>query len=155
MDDDWVILCSEAQQHRSVNSKTICLDLAQGKGNVKLKIQKISERLVTNIPSLFWDLLDIATYVYCADQAVGRGGKKMPHLGEKWRRSFEFRIPVRQVEVWESDQVKNALEHLLSFLSEDEYLFNFTKLHNPPPFQQYLEIPTARIFFDVLDSSRK
>ncbi|MGH8727569.1 MAG: hypothetical protein ACREV9_05325, partial [Burkholderiales bacterium] len=44
------------------------------RANVHLKISDISEKMAANIPPVLLDLLEIATYVYCADQATTRGG---------------------------------------------------------------------------------
>ncbi len=144
MDNERVILCGEAHTYPlRWHREPIHLDLSEDKGNVNLKIWNISDKLVAPIPDLFTDLVEIATYVYCADQAVTRGGKAMPVYGEKWPRSFEFFIPVRELEVWSFDDVKEALARALSFLSDDEYLFHFSKLDDPPPFQLYLELNSS------------
>ena len=42
--------------------------------NVSLCINDIRSQLLKDIPSSFHDLVEIATYVYCADQAITRGG---------------------------------------------------------------------------------
>jgi hypothetical protein len=62
------------------------LQLSGGQQNVDLRIQDISERFAANISEVFIDLLEIAAYVYCADQAVTRGDKTDRGLGANWRR---------------------------------------------------------------------
>jgi hypothetical protein len=89
-------------------------------------------------PVLF-DLLEIATYVYCADQATTRGGGTAKNYGAKWRRRFQFHIPVRTPDVWSSNPVLTALSDTLGFLSDDEYEFAFKQLSDPPPVSQYLD----------------
>ena len=107
--------------------------------NVTLKVGDISEKMVTNIAPALIDLLEIATYVYCADQATTRGGSTSRDYGTKWRRQFQFHIPVREPDLWSSKPVRSALCATLGFLSDDEYEFTFKKLAKPPPVDQYLD----------------
>jgi 7-cyano-7-deazaguanine synthase in queuosine biosynthesis len=110
------------------------------KSNVDLKLQDISRRMVANVPDLLADLLDIATYVLCADEAVSRGGDVRKGLGADWRRCFRFVIPVRVPHRWSSSGVAAALIEVLTFLTEDEFTFEFEKLRNPPSSQAYLDL---------------
>jgi hypothetical protein len=107
--------------------------------NVTLKVSDISEKMVANIPSVLVDLLEIATYVYCADQASTRGGGTSRNYGAKWRRQFKFHIPVREPDLWTSEPVLSTLCDTLGFLSDDEYQFTFKNLDKPPPVDQYLD----------------
>jgi hypothetical protein len=106
--------------------------------NVKLHIRDIREHLLLDIPPQFHDLIEVATFVYCADQAISRGGKGVENVGEDWRRRLFFRIPVRNPDLWNSQILKDQLIDILSFLSEDEYYFDFTKLTKEPPAQEHL-----------------
>jgi hypothetical protein len=81
-----------------------------------------------NMPSITVDMLEIASYVYCADQAVSRGGKAGREHGKDWYRNFRFEIPVRNLTIWNRDEVKEALGNTLNFLSDDQYEFSFRKL---------------------------
>src|SRR5262249_23548258 len=90
-------------------------------------------------PALLLDLIEIASYVYCADQAISRGGAAQRGMGADWRRSFRFIIPVRNPEHWNSPAISEPLCATLSFLSEDDYAFEFEKATNPVPRQSYLE----------------
>lgn len=105
--------------------------------NVHLHIDDLCSALVHDVPPHFLDLIDIATYVYVADQATTRGGAGVENAGAEWRRTFFFRIPVRTPEFWKSPQVMEPLRDTLSFLSEDEYIFDFHPMTIPPPFQHY------------------
>lgn len=107
--------------------------------NVVLKVGDISQRMVANIAPTLLDLLDIATYVYCADQATTRGGASSWDYGANWRRQFRFHIPVREPDLWSSRPVRSVLCNTLEFLSDDEYEFTFKKLTEPPPVDQYLD----------------
>ncbi|MGB7062821.1 MAG: 7-cyano-7-deazaguanine synthase [Candidatus Zixiibacteriota bacterium] len=121
----------------------IHLDLWGRNANVTLKISDISKRMVSNVPSIFVDLLEIATYVYCADQAVTRGGDGTRDLGARWRRRFKFHIPVRNLRIWSSPKVREILEDTLGFLSDDQYEFTFVKLLKPPSSELYFDFGTG------------
>ena len=70
--------------------------------NVSLRISDIRSQLLKDIPSPFHDLVEIATYIYCADQAITRGGDGVANFGENWRRRLFFRIAVRNPDLWNS-----------------------------------------------------
>ena len=107
--------------------------------NVKLQINDIRSHLLQDIPTQFHDLVEIATYVYVADQAITRGGDGVDVFGENWRRKLFFRIPVRNPDLWNREDVRVQLIDMLSFLSEDEHFFQFTKLTGEPPAQRHLD----------------
>ena len=111
----------------------------RGVENVKLQINDIRSHLLQDIPSRFHDLVEIATYVYVADQATTRGGDGVDVFGENWRRKLFFRIPVRNPDFWNKADILAQLIDTLSFLSEDEYFFEFTKLTGEPHTQRHLE----------------
>jgi 7-cyano-7-deazaguanine synthase in queuosine biosynthesis len=97
--------------------------------------------MVQDIPDVLVDLLEIATYVFAADQSLWRGSEF--DTGERWRRQMEFRIPVRLPEIWSRTAVREALVETLSFLTDDDYRFQFTKQRQPVPVQGYLELAEA------------
>lgn len=105
--------------------------------NVHLHIDDVCGALVHDVPTHFLDLIDIATYVYVADQATRRGGPGVENAGAEWRRTLFFRIPVRTPEFWNNPQILESLRGTLSFLSEDEYIFDFRPMTRPPSFQHY------------------
>ena len=113
------------------------LNIGSGNGNVFLKIENISAKLAKNLHDTVLDLLEVASYVYCADQAVSRGGMTIRSNGEDWRRRFHIAIPVRLPDLWNSSEIKSALEETLGFLSDDHYDFKFTKLTSPSLVEQY------------------
>lgn len=140
MSKERVILCGGlAAPDSEAKEKTVRLQLAGKDPNVTLKISDISKKMVSNIPPMLVDLLEVATYVYCADQATTRGGSGVKDYGAKWRRQFHFHIPVREPKLWSSEAVLTALRDGLGFLSDDEYEFNFKKMATPPPVTAYLE----------------
>lgn len=117
--------------------KALELDLQGPRANVFLKVAAISQAMAANVPPLLLDLLEVAAYVYAADQAAGRGGPA--DSGERWRRNFRFHIPVRKPEVWSGDAVGSALVDVLSFLSDDDYEFCFSQLDHGPTTQLYFD----------------
>jgi len=140
MANERAILCGGASGANLpvTSEKAVHLRLWGGHDPVALKINDISRPMMANVPPAFLDLVEIATYVYCADQAVTRGGDGVENLGADWRRRLFFRIPVRALDLWASDAVREALTSTLGFLSEDEYIFEFTELKKAAPAQQYL-----------------
>ena len=140
MADERVILCGGLTAPGGASKKPpVRLSLSGKQSNVALKVTDISEKMVANIPPVLVDLLEIATYVYCADQATTRGGLTSPDCGARWRRKFRFHIPVREPDLWSSDAVFTVLRDTLAFLSDDEYEFTFKKLVKPPPMDRYLD----------------
>lgn len=109
-----------------------------GRGaNLALSFEDIRRQLLREIPKQFLDLIEIATYVYCADQVISRGSDVLRGMGEDWRRRLLFRIPVRKPDLWSSEPLKAVLVETLSFLSEDEYRFEFVPLDRGPEIQKY------------------
>jgi hypothetical protein len=132
MAPERVVLCGGTSD-RGTGGKAnpITLDIYSAPRNVHVGLEAIRRELWTEIPKVLRDLVDVALYVYAADQAVDRadGGRvDGTEIGAGWRRRFRFRIPVREVELWTSYPVRDALVSVLSFLSEDEYCFEFAHL---------------------------
>jgi hypothetical protein len=141
MSNERVILCggvSDAGLPR-LEQEPVRLRMWGPHKNVDLHIEDISRPLFHDIPSQFLDLVEVATYVYCADQAVTRGGSDVESAGENWRRKLYFRIPVRNPDLWNGPAVLGILQETLSFVSEDEYYLEFEGLRDGPALQQYLK----------------
>lgn len=107
---------------------------------VTLRIGDIRQNLYKEIPDRFHDLLEIATYVYCADQEAVRGQRNAETFGNYWRRHFHFIIPVRDLQFWRTDDVCNCLKQTLGFLSDDKYEFEFVEQTERVAFQYFLNI---------------
>lgn len=103
----------------------------QGKRTVNLRISDISQAMVSNLPELLLDLLEIAAYIYCGDQRATRGNEKLAQAGRLWTRGMRFIIPVRCPEVWSGFELRGLLESTLGFLSDDTYEFEFVEAVNP------------------------
>jgi len=114
-----LVVCGNAK--RTGGRSTLRLALSGRSQNITLKLEDISKKLVQNIPGLLSDLIEIATYVFCADQATSRGGEVQRGMGADWRRDFRFVIPIRNPGHWNRRNVLEALCSTLSFLSDDNY----------------------------------
>jgi 7-cyano-7-deazaguanine synthase in queuosine biosynthesis len=108
------------------------------RSRVNLHMGDLLRPLADNVPHVLTDMLEIAVYVYCADQFTSRGTSKMTNMGAHWRRKFRFSIPVRTFAFWSKAEIRNALIETLGFLSEDEFDFEFVQATNMTPFQSYL-----------------
>lgn len=126
------IVCGGASaSSRGTDGKAIRMDV-QGKArNVNLRIEDITRTMLSNIPGVLLDLIEVAAYVYCADQRLSRGSDKLTDYGRDWRRDMHFTIPLRAPDSWEADAVKDVLCETLGFLSDDTYSFSFVKARNP------------------------
>jgi hypothetical protein len=106
--------------------------------NVNSKIEAM-EGVFSSIPDRFMDFLDIATFVYCGDQAISRGQKIVDNYGDLWYRGLHFVIGVRDLVFWQRDDVHNKLEDVLSFLSGECISFDFKKLEQDRARDNYLD----------------
>lgn len=137
-----VVLCGGLPAERCAG-EILEIDVNGPKGapnRVNLHLGDICARMVRDIPPVLADLLEIAAYVYCADQFTRRGGDTMAEMGKDWRRRFRFRIPVRQADIWNRDDVREALVETVGFLSEDDYAFDFVAQEIPTILQPYLDL---------------
>jgi hypothetical protein len=130
MTEKHLILCGGAKLSSRNKawreSKPIRLELGKGEKQLHLRLHHITRRLASQIPAVAVDLLEIATYVYAADQMVSRGGLKEFEYGTKWRRQFRLEIPVRLPDKWNDPKMISLLEQTIGFLSDDDYEFHFT-----------------------------
>ncbi len=152
---DHIVLCGSATARRRAKPDNIVrLNLGGDEPNVDLEIDNLSRRLSSDVPDILTDLVEIASYVYCADQAVTRGGEGVLAFGAQWRRNFIFYIPVRRPSIWSSPNVLHVLQKTLAILSEDNYEFHFVQRINAVPMQKYLTLgdgdPTTQELDEVL-----
>ncbi len=140
-----LIVCGGLSARKSKAEDVLELDSrlsARPANRVNLKLGDLSARMVEDIPPVLTDLIEIAAYVYCADQFTRRGGDTMPDMGKEWSRRFRFRIPVRQIDLWRRADVREALIETLDFLSDDQFDFEFMPHPDPKPtgLQPYLDL---------------
>jgi 7-cyano-7-deazaguanine synthase in queuosine biosynthesis len=152
VDEKHLIWCGPDPSPKDIGGiykRVIKLNSFPEKGNINLKFENISTRLAQNIPPLAMDLLEISSYVYCADQSVRRGGKTWPQDGKKWIRNFVFNIPVRNIDIWNKEDIKEQLSETLGFLSDDNYEFNFRKCERDIPTEQYFDFDQGQPWFEA------
>jgi Queuosine biosynthesis protein QueC len=140
---EHLVICGDAAAPDSGRAKRLDLNLHGASANVRLEIGDISRRLLANISDAHADLLEIASYIYAADSAIPRGGLTDEKLGARWRRTLRFVIPVRNPELWSSTPLIEALIQTASFLSDDNYDFDFFPLKNPQPAETYFSLSNA------------
>lgn len=123
------ILCGELCQSNSCTREIVNLlnyDNGGIASNVSTKFEKFVDR-PQELPDKIIDLLQIASYVFCADRRAYRGARNSLS-NESWGRFLYFEIPVNDIVFWSSDRVINALENALTFMTGDrQYHFTFVK----------------------------
>ena len=143
MQDKRYIICGNAPTSGIENNPDRDLRLRlwgkDGPDKITLRIEDIHKKMSKDVPDSFQDLLEIATYVYSADQAIPRGADNVDSFGHGWRRNLHFIIPVRNPDFWNGEEIQQALCSTLGFLSDDSYHFVFTKLTEAQAFQGYLD----------------
>jgi 7-cyano-7-deazaguanine synthase in queuosine biosynthesis len=112
--------------------------------------------MLTSVRGVLADLLEVATYIYCADQFVSRGGATGSGLSAGWRRDLRFVIPVREPDRWSSTEVTGSLQRVLAFMSDDNARFEFVRETAEPPATEYLDFGSGSdqvaLFSGGLDS---
>ena len=84
------------------------------------------------LPPRILDLLQIGAYVFCGDRMANRGERDSLN-NNAWARSFEFHIPVMDIEFWNQERTKQALNEALSFMTGDRnFKFVFTATDKNP-----------------------
>jgi hypothetical protein len=105
------------------------LDSVGSKPNVNICFEDLAKVFRHDLSARLVDFLEIASYVFSADCATPRGKKwTEDESTEPWGRDFAFVIPVREPAFWGTTKIKNAIEEVLGFLSNDKYSFTFVPL---------------------------
>jgi Queuosine biosynthesis protein QueC len=142
MSEPHLILCGGAtptsRQRCWQTAPVVQLCISDELGDVHLRIEHLQKRLCAGVSGVITDLLEIAAFVYAADQAVSRGGVRVFEYGRRWRRHFRFEVPVRCPQVWRRPEVRAALEETLGCMSDDDYTFAFAPHPDPPTLDGYL-----------------
>ena len=127
---DTLIVCGGLVASRPVRSDVLELDTgirAPPDKRVLLQFDNLTALLVDNPDPMLVDAVEIASYVFTTDRLKRRGTPRMDRMGADWRRKLRFKIPVRRPEIWQRPEIYEALIDVLSFLSEDEYVFDFER----------------------------
>lgn len=80
----------------------------------------------TEISSLRLDWIDIAMAVYLADRLSLRDDKKRHK--NIWKRKFNLKIGVRNLEIWQDDEIRSELAKVLHYFTDDEWDFDFVEI---------------------------
>ena len=133
-DSPHIVLCNNAELDGSRPAKSVKQFnyLEESTRNFKLLLPDFVKG-VYHLPDRLLDLLEIASYVYCADRMTSRGSRDAVEY-HSWSRTFEFVIRVRDETFWNKPEVKQALSEALKFVTGDrEYRFDFQPGHSTPP----------------------
>jgi hypothetical protein len=80
-----LVLCGDVRYKSEDDALRLAL---RGKNkNINFECDHIRVRLCASLTPRLLDLLEIATFIYCADQATGRGGTTQANMGAAWRRT--------------------------------------------------------------------
>jgi len=135
---DALVLCG-GEKRRTKNGKVLELDIspsADPKQRIRFDPRSIVTRLVDDLPSSLSDAVEVAAYVFSADRLLRRA--EANGVGDEWHRQIHFHIPVRNLDLWRSQAVQEALTNALTFLSGDVLTFEFTKADRPVSIEPFL-----------------
>lgn len=150
------IVCGGLPVPADAGEAVVPLDRRPG-GNLYLDEDQLLGPLMAPPTAALRDLLDIAAYVYAADQSVARGANRTSDGDHGWRRAFHFHIPLRCPDLWTGHA--NDLADLLGFLSDDDYWFDFAPSTDSSaqqriqyPHSQFVTFDEVALFSGGLDS---
>jgi hypothetical protein len=145
MDSEHVILCGGLKAKTTGAMPGLELNAwpVAGRTNVRLDILDLNQKFCSTVPDRFYDLLDIATYVFEGNQMFSRGKLDVDNFGSRWRRCLHYHIPVREPDFWKDAAVQKALRDTLEFLSDDFYAFTFYPGKGAPQIQGYFKFGAA------------
>ena len=129
---EWHIKC--ALEVHSDGKEDLTLQIGDTRRAATLHIEHLSRTLLADLSPRALDLIEVAAFVYAADSALPRGPTSDPGFGWRWRRRLNFPLPVRAHSFWTQDTVRRSIANVLSFLSDDDYHFEFTpnQIDEPP-----------------------
>jgi hypothetical protein len=163
MHKEHVIFCGGVPigKPKGVEVHELRLGRDEKQRQIRLDTESITKKMLAELPPVLHDLLEVATYVYVADQMISRGGPRHFDYGDEWNRRLNFRIPVREYDTWSAANVKELLEETVSFVSGSTCTFEFVA-QEADKFPQFLRLtedkePTYRydeviLFSGGLDS---
>lgn len=139
--NDHVVVCGEASVPKSYQGSLLHLHLygSDDSHKVTFEIEDIRKSIFSDVADRLRDLLDIASYVFAADQVSLRGANEVETFGANWRRRFRFVVPVSDVDFWRAPDTKQCLEKTLGFLSDDLYDFEFVPSPKRPSLLGFLK----------------
>ncbi len=132
------VYCVELCTSNNCDSETINLlnsDCGELEANIAVGLQKFVENPEA-LPPRIIDLLQLASYIYCADRLANRGERESLR-NAAWSRSFNVFMPVLDYEFWSTPSISEALANALTFMTGDRtYTFHFSKATINPVVQE-------------------
>ena len=131
------VFCNGVIPHNNINKKERILELNWHNGpknsnNVKLLLPDFI-RSVYHLPEHICDLLEISSYIYCADRLSKRGDINLIEY-HSWARHFIFHIAVRKPSFWNQKEVIKKLSEALVWMTGDRlFEFQFYNEYTTPP----------------------
>jgi len=138
MPEVFRFLCNDPDKYQPLGPGSSRLEIRPAGAAINFDHEKFLRRLNIPVQNRSIDLIEIAAFVYAVDAHVPRGGLTEPKSGSAWRRSFELRIGVRDPLFWAKPAVTESLRSLLSFISEDDFTFEFFESLSLAPRQEQL-----------------
>jgi hypothetical protein len=93
--------------------------------NVHLFGEHRGQTILSSIVDLYFDLIQIASYVYAADQQLPRGGIRRDVYGKQFRRTITLCLPVNNPEFWSRPEIIAPLRDALQFATDDQWFLRF------------------------------
>jgi len=151
------VYCAELCDSNLCNSSAINLlnrDIKDITANITVGFGKFV-RNPENLPTRILDLLQIAAYVYCADRLVNRGERTSIN-NSAWARSFEFHIPVFDIDFWSNSKVSTKMGEVLKFMTGDrQYKFSFEKATISPIEDEAVQLSLFSNEYATIDEAEK
>lgn len=120
-----------------------CLFVDPDRANVALYVDDIRTRYRHDLPAYLIDLLELAAYVFAADNLTSRGGAKREKMASAWRRNFCLIVAVREPGLWSRPEVVEALVKALNFISDDNWTLGFVPAVKPANADAYFNLRPA------------
>jgi 7-cyano-7-deazaguanine synthase in queuosine biosynthesis len=89
--------------------------------------RQIASSFGHTIEPLLADWIDVAVAVYFADRLAVRRGESLPRNQYQWGRRIHLKISVRELQIWQRQDVSDLLHRLLYFITEDDWQIEFIK----------------------------
>jgi hypothetical protein len=100
MHKEHLIFCGGVplEGRRGVGVHELRLGKDEKQGQIRLDTESITKKMIANLPPVLHDLLEVATYVYVADQVISRGGPRHLDYGDNWNTTLG--LPTTSRDSW-------------------------------------------------------
>ncbi|MCK6527721.1 hypothetical protein L6R50_09215 [Myxococcota bacterium] len=133
------MICGEAAAAGLAGRRATYLNLGGPKPSLHLEVQDVAPTAVDALPDVVADLVEVACYLFGADQScpprIGPGSERI----EVERQRVRVLVPVRRSDLWSSAPVMGALTEFLEIVfGDDNYRVEFRDLPDARPLSQYV-----------------